>query len=867
MALLASLRAFLGQKRETFVGAGVLAASVLAALVYLVRLDRVYPVGGWLILRLAPLWAYTALLNLAFVLVGASALKHIVDGSRLRTAEWFVMSFVLGLAAFSLLMFALGALGGFTTLASVLLVLVLCLLGVREAPTLANRTAEILRFAAARSGTEGVFRLILVGVFTSLLGLVYIEALTPNSFNFDASWYHVPVAQEYARLGRIVPFWGDNHRAYPHLTSLLQTWALLVPGVEPLPVRWMLMLHLEFSMVLWRIVGMVAAAQWMLGGRAVRGLAAGFFLFPAIFIYDQNIGGSADHVLGASAVPIFLACARMLRKLDWRWALVTGVAAGVHVLTKYQAIYSIAAVALLTLARVLWVLGGRLRHRDESGSLPSWRALWLAPSVVFLAALLVSAPHFVKNAIFYQNPVYPFARSLFTSSFDDWTPAPSISPKQALLARLAELDASDDELEGDDGNPRAVEEEQDKGDRVSRAQNEEDGTAGKETDDDDGLDFRFKSRSGNFEPQGEGLIERLVWAHGVLGNWPLFTGNRGLTLGRPYMGALFPLLLPVLLFLRVSKRLWFGVGYSYLCFLAWVLTSPNDRYLLAFLTIPMAVVLALIVYTWRAGILARIGVSLLVGLQVVWGFDAPFVYGGDRLRDGIALIKSGYSSADDDSRFRYNASERQLAESLPEDALVLGRYFKELLGFDRATLNTHADIQTYIRFSRVVSLRDFWQLCRDRGVTHLLYPDGQRQPPRIQEAILVDALAALSPNRWKSQGKVIAELPSDPPASTDPYLVLVQGLDEYQDGIYPVGKLSRDNRLPRKSTPRPLKKLDRKSFEMLALASDAVVWRRQTDQKKMNLLREHFRKIESFGSTEIWLRKVPGEESDELDEE
>src|SRR5690606_12605989 len=34
--------------------------------------------------------------------------------------------------------------------------------------------------------------------------------------------------------------------------------------------------------------------------------------------------------------------------------------------------------------------------------------------------LVVSSPHFIKNAIYYQNPIYPFAQHLFPSSFDDW---------------------------------------------------------------------------------------------------------------------------------------------------------------------------------------------------------------------------------------------------------------------------------------------------------------------------------------------------------------------------------------------------------------------------------------------------------------
>src|SRR5690606_19289192 len=120
------------------------------------------------------------------------------------------------------------------------------------------------------------------------------------------------------------------------------------------------------------------------------------------------------------------------------------------------------------------------------------------------------------------------------------------------------------------------------------------------------------------------------------------------------------------------------------------------------------------------------------------------------------------------------------------DAVVLGRYYKSLLGFDRTTLNTHADIQTYIDFKNLRSLDDFWQICRDRGVTHLLYPDAERQPVRAHELVLFDALVEKSHEKRKMSGLVIAELPKDPPGHTEPFLVLVRGMREYQDGLYPV---------------------------------------------------------------------------------
>ena len=148
---------------------------------------------------------------------------------------------------------------------------------------------------------------------------LYLEALDVSAINFDATWYHFPIAQDYARAGRIVAFPGENHRAFPHLTSMLHTWALLVPGLPELTQHWMLSLasrvrdralaHRRRG-TLWR------AGCW--AGATCAGCGPPSSCFPSLFVYDQSIGGSADHFLGFFAVPVVLAAARALERFDVR---------------------------------------------------------------------------------------------------------------------------------------------------------------------------------------------------------------------------------------------------------------------------------------------------------------------------------------------------------------------------------------------------------------------------------------------------------------------------------------------------------------------------------------------------------------------
>src|SRR4029079_19153728 len=61
--------------------------------------------------------------------------------------------------------------------------------------------------------------------------LVYVPILTPHNVQHDARWYHLTIAQQYAAAGAITRFpEGWFLGAYPHLASLLYTWAMLMPA-------------------------------------------------------------------------------------------------------------------------------------------------------------------------------------------------------------------------------------------------------------------------------------------------------------------------------------------------------------------------------------------------------------------------------------------------------------------------------------------------------------------------------------------------------------------------------------------------------------------------------------------------------------
>jgi len=279
---------------------------------FVFQLNPREPVAQWLTWPLLYMAALTLVFYGSMVSVGHALFVRLVGDADLPTSERLVYSLALGLGVFALAMYVVGALGGYNVWFACLLPALMMAAGARDLPLLLRRTKQRLAARPAMSLLSATLAALSTAWGVYMLALLYLSSFTPNSFNFDAIWYHVPVAQDYARQGGIVPFYGDNHRAYPHLASFFHTWALLVPGFKHLPLRWMLMLQLELGSVIWRLVGACAVARWCLNGRKVPGLWAVFFLFPSIFIYDQNIAGSADHVLGMTAAPLFLAVARMI---------------------------------------------------------------------------------------------------------------------------------------------------------------------------------------------------------------------------------------------------------------------------------------------------------------------------------------------------------------------------------------------------------------------------------------------------------------------------------------------------------------------------------------------------------------------------
>jgi hypothetical protein len=710
-------------------------ACVATGAYFLTKLNGHYPIRDWLVWPLLEIAAWCVLFHAACLSFGHLVVSRWLRQGNLPTTEKVVASMAVGVVAFVMAMYVGGALALYGPVFAVVLPGLMLLVG---APDLAFLARDWWAQHKARPNPP-LHPLVTTAIVLGVLccGLLYLQCMTPEALNYDSKWYHLTVAQDYAREGRIVAFPGDYNKNMPQLTGLVHAWGWMVPGLAEQPLRWMMALHQELAMVLWTMAGISAGVSWFAARARVPGAWTVFFLFPGIFVYDSNIGGSADHFLGFFAVPLFLAAVRAGEGLDVRRCALLGIIAAATVLTKYQSIYLLGAVGALfvglwlqRIAEDVWPRPGyAVATRPTQKKSRAW--LWKGPAVAALVGLLITLPHFLKNWIFYRNPVYPYLTPIFTGSH------PSLPDTPLLVANIL--------------------------------------------------------ADNNVQPQGT-FWHKLDDAFELLYTFSL---KPHYSLGRPVIGSLFTLLLPAIPLLRRSRRLVLGALVSLAALLAWGFTYLVDRNLQTFLPLLIAVTGGVIVRAWDAGWLARPGLVALVLAQLVWGGDALFFSSDGRLSDAVAMIRSGYDGRAKTRFEKYLSGQVALEKRLPQSAVVLFHNTRLSLGVDRPVVQDLPGFQGLISYRDVRTPRELCQLYRALGITHIVHERGVwKALTRQEEAVFDSFLARFAPSRAQEYEFELIELPADLPPAEAPYRVLSLGLSGYADGIYPVDAMGTVEGLP-----------------------------------------------------------------------
>jgi hypothetical protein len=704
-------------------------------------LEPSYPIAQWLTWRLGVIGLWCAIVNLAMFAFGAWLVARILGAVTLHPLEGLVTSLTVGIVGFGLLLYVAGFLGLLRTWVVVPLLLVLMAVGARAGWQLLRRAAhEFGQLIPLRTPLGHLLVWVTAAWAAWGLSFMYLGALTPNAINHDAAWYHLPIAVDYARAGRIVPYRADYLCALPHLMSVIYAGAFLLPGLGHPVVQWMLALHLEFSMVLWTLVGVAAGARWMLQGQRVRMLWAAFLLFPGIYIYDMNIGGSADHFLGVFTIPLFLATVRAARRFAVRRCLLLGILAAGATLTKYQSVYLLASSAAVLIPRWLWLVAQqRFRRLGTTPGLER-RALLLGPAVIIVTGVLLTTPHFLKNVAFYGNPVYPFAQDLFTASH----PA---QPSSVEMVRGMITDPA--------GLPR--------------------GTTGQKLASAFQAFFTFSFDSHYVSP-GSVLVGSLFTLLLPLG----LVVRQGRRIWLGIVSVLFAMLT------------W---GMTQLAERYLQILTPMMAVVVGALLVrgwqlgPVA----------RVGLVPLVLLQVVAGGDMVFTDSWPRIQAAIGLiRSGYE------GHRDDESRFAYRAAERALGEYLPPNAQLLLHSTVMNLGMDHQVLTDVVGKQGLLDYDRVSDTRGLWRLYRAAGITHVAHIPGMPGTfNRAHDVLFVDFMTHVAVHHRRFGAYEVAEVPETPPRPQPGYRVVCLGIN-FRNGLYGIEQMRvHENRLPVPDRPPP----------------------------------------------------------------
>lgn len=782
-------------KHPLLASAAVLVVGLWGTAYYAGVVNKIYPIDGWLFWSLAKLWGWMLVFSAACVAMGQLILDRLLR-VELPPLESAVQAMAVGVVAFVMCMYAGGALGWFGPVYAVVLPLAFVAAGGRAAWRLLAR----IRLELARPRKPSPFVWLVSAAGVVCVALVYLGAMTPDSLNYDSTWSHLVIAQDYARHGRIVPWLANYNMGVPHLASLIHTWGWTVPGLDHPALRWMMALHNEFGLFLWTLAGVQAGVRRLTDEPELRAAWTSFFLFPIIFVYDNNLGGAADHIAAFFAVPMLLAALDVFKSFGAGSAALLAITAAGGLLTKYQVAYQIVSIAAMLGVRWLWLVIRRKQRRvAEADAAIGWRELVRAPLIVVgLGALLVS-PHFLKNAIFYNNPFYPFAMDVFRNSYPSY-------PGASWL-------------------------------------------------------IRYNFTDDNWIPKGT-TLQKLLYATELFFDFS-FEPHYSFTKNVPSMGSLFTLLLPLVFFVRNAGKIAFAAVVASGAVFIWAYTYNLDRNIQIPMPILVCVTAALIVRGWQLGWLARAGIVPLLLFQIVWGGDALFYSSHDRIRSAMDLIRSGYEGNAVRRFDGYRSTFLTLRKVIPENARVLLHTSHVTLGIDREVIQDWQAFQGYINYEPIKSVRQLYDYYRERGITHILWEPGARPSPTKQEEVLFQGFVSRYAKLVGDFGSYrLMSMPSEPPPPEDAYRVVTVGLGNYKDGLYPIQALRTNEYLPgylqRYASPdRPLPRRGEARAALLATADAVFVGpRARLDRASDALLKEQFVAALHHGFT-LYLRKVP----------
>ena len=357
----------------------ILAAVSVYAHVHLSGREDDYTGGLAILDRLYDLFLATFLMGLVFC-VGRTITGRIglvFD----NIAEEIGVSVGTGVGVLGLSLLALGLAGVLRPLPIITLFLLLITFSARRFSGLIQGVANEYRAVATTRIKR--FVALLVALFVVLLVL---RAATPPH-SVDEAIYHLSVAKLFATKGRVFPVYDNWAGNMPFLIQMIYA-ACLIFGSDIGAKLFSLGLTLTCA------ISLYAFCARFLNRRA--GTIAMIGFFGAGMVVEVGITTKIDVTLGCM---LFLATHAMIVYLETKqtgWLITSAALSGFALGIKYS------AGLWLPLLGVMFLFEALVTSREKSRIVVRQGFLYV------LIAVATASPWFIKNFIWFQNPVYPF---------------------------------------------------------------------------------------------------------------------------------------------------------------------------------------------------------------------------------------------------------------------------------------------------------------------------------------------------------------------------------------------------------------------------------------------------------------------------
>ncbi|MCU0656284.1 MAG: hypothetical protein MUF64_13850 [Polyangiaceae bacterium] len=692
---------------------GIGALLLLALLAFLQQLHVHLPLGDWLAWRYLACWAAALVFAGACLCAGHLGLQGLRQG-HLSRLNYLVLASASGVYLFALSIALVGFAGLLKPAVFYLLPALWIGLG---GPSLVRWWR---RTPAPPAPPATAVQWLTLGAGAIAVVALYLPLLYPPQASYDAQWYHMPIAEQYAAQGAIRGFDGGwLAGAMPHLVSFLYTWAFLAPTTQIFD-KVVLCFHLEFVIFLATLGGLQALIRTLVP-RPPPVAWVSLFLFPGIFVYDSGLIGGADHVAAFFAAPILLAMLQLWRDFTPRTALLFAVVVSAALLTKYTAVILCLLPALAVLLRGATLL----RNPDRR------RSTLLALAALVMGGLVLTAPHWLKNLIFYGDPVYPLLANHLR-----------VRPWNSSSAHLLQLFQKNTWIPG-----------------ISRPETAK--------------EFLTVLATFSFLPHDWAIFHK---------NWPVF-------------GSLFTLLTPLVLFLRSRRALLFtGFVYGGLLLWAYINMQDRYLQVLVPLMAALVFAVLTWLWRagglvrWAA--VALVSVQILWGLDVYF-IPSHSMLRKSTIESVVEFLAGAYQGKREERLAVFGEFPRA-GSLLPKKSKVLVHENHIHLGLNAPSVLDRPPESIAIGYGHARTMAELHGLIRSFGVTHVMWHPGKSaEVHSMADDLMFHAFVRRHTEQMIPLGyfQLVKVLPQPPPA-TPPLHALVLGCDgTFRSGLYPVERL------------------------------------------------------------------------------